>query len=403
MIKKKNVAVFTVCNVAYLNKVMVLADSLFKTNQIKLDIFIFDSKRELNIPEICNIHWIEDLDIPDFKSLAFKYTIIEFSTALKPWLALNLLERNSKVIFFDPDVMVLNTVDTIFEELDEHPVILTPHYFNPKNNGLIDDTRLMRFGYLNLGFFAVNGTDESRAFLSWWSERCMSNSFDDAQFGIFTDQKWVSIAQCFYPFLSVSYNPGYNTAFWNLDERTISKNDEGEYLINNKYPLLFFHFSSFDFDNPEELSKKEFEIGENKMTLLSELGNSYAGKLNSLGSITSDTDYSFDYMSNGKYISPSLRRAYASIYQELPQDHDPFDSNGVVYRFARKNHLIQKNNTKFLVQGYNNVAEHGNKIRFAFALMRLLLRVIGPNSFMNFSRFLVYLSSYQRNPEMWKK
>lgn len=401
--RDKNIAIFTVCNVAYLDKAMVLAESVYEFNKIKTDIFVFDKIIEVGADlGCCNLHWIEELEIPNFKSLSFKYTIIELSTALKPWLALKLLESHSKVVFFDADVMVFNHLESVFDDLEHYPVIITPHYFFPKINGMIDDERIMRFGSYNLGFFAVNCSQESKMFLYWWSDRCLSDGFDDAQFGIFTDQKWVSIAQCFFPFIQVSYNNGLNVAFWNLDERTISKNIDGQYIINKEYLMLFFHFSSFDKNYAEKLSKKDFDIGKNKNSIISELGLKYLEKLNKFSPKLYDTKYSFDYMSDGRYISPSLRRAYAALLNEFPENHDPFDSNSVVGQFAKKNHLFQKKNKKYSAQGYNSIANHKRKLKLVYILMRCVLRMIGPNNFMNFSRLLVYLSSYQRNQNIWK-
>ena len=135
-----NNAIFTVCNVAYLNKAMVLAESLHEHSNVKLEVFVFDKKRRVEFDsQHCNLHWVEELDIPHFESLSFKYTVIELTTAFKPWLALHLLESYSKVIFLDPDVMAFNTLDSIFHSLEEHPVILTPHYYSPKINGLIEN------------------------------------------------------------------------------------------------------------------------------------------------------------------------------------------------------------------------------------------------------------------------
>jgi hypothetical protein len=398
----ENVSVFTVCNVAYLNKAMVLAESLYLSNKIKLDIFIFDKKRELYLTqEYCNFHWVEEMGIPNFKKLSFKYNIIELSTAFKPWIALNLLKSNSKVIFFDPDVMVFHNVNSILEGLDKHPVILTPHYFCPKINGLIDDARMMKFGVFNLGFFAVNSTIESDAFLNWWSDRCLLNGFDDAQFGIFTDQKWVSIAPCFFSFLHTTYDPGFNVAYWNIDERTISKNGSENYYVNEIFPLVFFHFSSFDAELPEKLSKNKFLMGNNNK-LISEIAILYKTKLNQYEQIAQYIDYSFDYMSDGRYISPTLRRAYASILDQFPDNHDPFDCNGVVSKFAKKNYLFQKDNKKYNIKGYSSVERNSFGLDMLFWLLRLLLRIVGPNNFMNISRLFIYLSGYNRNSKMWK-
>ena len=237
----KSKAVFTVCNVKYLDKAFVLAESLHKYNDINLDIFLFDKKKELNInPDFCNIHWVEDLNIPEFKSLSFKYDVIELTTSLKGWISLNLLKNSSKVVFLDPDVMVFNDLQVIFDELDAHPVILTPHYFHPKINNLVDDSVLMRQGQYNLGFFAVNSSQQSKSFLSWWSKRCLALGFNDTQGAMMVDQKWVSIATTFFPFIHISFNPGLNVSFWNLDEREISYNTDGYYVINGSYNLIFF-------------------------------------------------------------------------------------------------------------------------------------------------------------------
>ncbi len=400
----KKIAIFTVCNVAYLSKVMVLAESVYKFNNVKLNIFIFDKKREVFVnSDYCIIHWAEEIGIPNFKLISFKYTVIELTTALKPWLALKLLEDNSKVVFFDPDVMVFNSLQTIFDDLNTHPVILTPHYFKPKLNGLIDDARLMRFGPYNLGFFAVDSSQDSRKFLSWWSDRCFENGFDDAQFGIFTDQKWVSIAPCFFPFLYVSKHPGCNVAYWNLDERLLSKNSENEFYINQNYPLLFFHFSSFDNEIPQNLAKKiQFTIGENSKSVISEVAFIYNNKLIQFKSIATDSVYSYDFMSDGKYISPTLRRAYTSLIDKLPSEHDPFNSKGVVYNFAKKNHLFQRNDKPYYVQGYSSLEKKSITIDLIFCSLRFLLRIIGPNNFMNLSRLFIYLSGYHKNPKMWK-
>lgn len=382
---------------------MVLAESVYKFNKIKTDIFVFDKKREVDVDlGVCNLHWVEELEIPKFNSLSFKYTIIELSTALKPWLALKLLKKYPKVIFLDPDVMVFNHLESVFDDLEHYPVIITPHYFFPKENGMIDDEKIMRFGSYNLGFFAVNCSPESKKFLCWWSARCLSNGFDDAQFGIFTDQKWVSIAQCFFPFLHVSYNPGLNVAFWNLDERTISIDIDGQYLVNKEYHLLFFHFSSFDNNHPENLSKRDFDMGSNNNSIISELGLIYSERLNQNNNISDDTTYSFDYMSDGRYISPSFRRAYAAHLNDFPANHNPFDGYGLVADYAKKNHLYQKNNKNYSVQGYNSIDNHTIKLKIVYYLMRCALKILGPNNFMNLSRLLVYLSSYHRNQNIWK-
>ena len=402
MIKKSEIAIFTVCNVAYLDKVMVLAESTYNHTTHKLNVFVFDKKRTLSINfEYCNIFWIEDLGIPHFNILSFKYSVIELTTSLKPWIALTLLRTSQKVVFFDPDVMVYDNINVIIEGLDQHPVIITPHYLKPRMNELIDDIKLMRFGQYNLGFFGVNNSSESKEFLGWWSERCLADGYDDTQYGIFTDQKWVSIAPTFFKFICVTSNPGLNVAYWNLSERRIKKVG-GKYSVNDEYPLVFVHYSAFNAANPSLLSTRKYEYGKNGVDIISKLGFNYGNKLLKYVDIAEDTKYSYDFMTDGKYISPALRRAYATICNDLPSDHDPFNSSGVVSRFAKRNYLYETNNSKYRSLGYTEIGHHHRKMKYIVKLLRLMLRIIGPNNFMSVSRLFVYLSSYQRVPMLWE-
>ena len=400
---KNEVSIFTVCNVAYLDKAMVLSESLYKHNNLKLEIFLFDKKREISInQDYCNIHWVEELNVLNFSIFSFKYNVIELTTSLKPYITLLLLKYSKKVIFFDPDIMIFNSLRTIIDELDHYPIIITPHYFIPKINGLADDDRLMKFGCYNLGFFAVQISDKSFDFLNWWSERCMKNGFDDTQFGIFTDQKWINLAQCFFPSIYVSYNPGLNVAYWNIDERVISKNSNNEFVINDGYQLIFFHFSSFDSNSPENLSKTKFNFGNNQIHIIKELTTIYITTLHKYSNISSDMSYAYDYMSDGKYISPTLRRAYASQFDQFKTIENPFDSNSEVSIFAKKNHLFARKNLKYENKGYDSISKNKFAFKIVFIFMKIILWIIGPNRFMNFSKLLIYLSAYHRNSKMWK-
>jgi hypothetical protein len=397
-------AVFTVCNLAYLPKARVLAESLLKHGSEKIKIYIIDRKCDVDLPEsLAEFVWIEDVGVPNLYEMAFKYDITEFSTSVKPFITLKLLESVGKVIFLDPDTCVYHSIEGIFDELNEHPIVLTPHYITPQKNDQVDsDMGMMRFGSFNLGFYAVNRSEEAQSFLRWWSDRCFRFSYFEAQFGLSTDQKWVSIAPCFFPNLYVSFNMGYNMAFWNVHERVLERSLDGNYVVNGEYPLIFFHFSSFDENNPELLSKRVFpERAQGRKDWL-DLSLSYSAALQAQTIEASKKKYAFDYMSNGDYISPTLRRAYACVAGELPPGHDPFDANGPVGKFAKKNYLLEKNKHPYAADSYGAMSNHKAKFVAINFLMRSLLRILGPNRFTNFSRLLVYLSSYRNNRDLWK-
>jgi len=392
-------AIFTVCNLAYLSKALVLAESLIKFGQQKLRIYIFDRKVAVDLPtDLADFFWVEDIGLENIYQYAFKYDIVEFSTSLKPWITLKLLEEHEKVVFLDPDTCLFSNLDGLWDELNTHDIILTPHYVTPHTDG---DIGMLRFGSFNLGFYAVSNTSEARRFITWWNERCLEHCYFETQFGLSTDQKWVSIAPCFFPTLHVSFNLGYNVAFWNSHERTLSPDDHGGYTVNNEFQLVFFHFSSFDEKNPELLSKRAFADRDKKRQDLLEVSLYYKERLSHFSFIPASTAYAFDYMSDGQYISPTLRRAYASVLDQFSADSNPFDASGPVYKFAKKNYLFEKGG-RYKPAGFEDAQSHSGKLQIINSLLKAILFVVGPNRFMNISRLFVYLSSFRLNKKLWK-
>jgi len=394
--------VYTICNVAYLPRALALSESVLDKAGLKVQIIIFDQKRELNLDyEHSVISWLEDYQIPMYKQLAFKYDILEFATSLRAWFAIYFLQSNDKVIYLDPDMLIYDNLNGILSDLDHYPIILTPHYTKPQNYNDVDsDLSIMKFGAFNLGFFALKNVQESFDFLTWLSHRCYHLCFAESQFGLHTDQKWVSIAPCFFPNIHISFNLGYNVAYWNMHERTLSKNDN-KYYINEKFPLIFFHFSSYNESHPNNLSKRSsLQIDEQRIDII-ELSNEYSTILKKYDLKNIDKKYEFDYFSNGTIVTPTLRRAYASIVDELPQ-HDPFDANGIVYKFAKKNHLLVKKAPNYKLEGYQNINEYKSKFTLVTLIMRLVLWFLGPYKSMNFSRLLVFMSSYRQFRSLWK-
>ena len=397
-------AIFTVCNIAYLPKALVLAESVASQDGRRLKIYLFDRKSDFgSMPDIADIFWIEDINVPDFQQLAFIYDIIEFSTSLKPFIALQLLHSHQAVIFLDPDTCIFSHLAPIDADLERHPIVLTPHYLKPQPRTPGEsDLGMMRFGSFNLGFFAVSKSDEGLAFLQWWSDRCIDFCFMESQFGLSTDQKWVSIAPCFFPNIYISFNPGYNAAPWNTFERSLSVNSEGELVVSEAYPLVFFHFSNFDKNDLQYLNKRaSCESGVSYPTLY-QLSEAYSKRLDDMGSLIKSVPYAYDYLSDGSYISPTLRRAYWSVRAEFPRGHDPFDKEGPVGKFAVKNRLLAISKSKYRYLGFRDAAANQGKLRVVVFLLRYLLRAIGPNRSYDLSKLFVYLSLYRRVEGLWK-
>jgi hypothetical protein len=399
---KDRTCIYTVCSICYLPKALALSESVFSIEKKKVIIYLADRKTNIAISnDFAEIRWIEDENIPNLNQLAFIYDVTELSTCIKPLLTRRLLESNKAVIFLDPDICIYSSLDAIYSYLAEFPIILTPHYITPHSTleeGF--DQGMMRHGSFNLGFFAVNDSAEAKRYLDWWNARCISLGFFETQFGLTFDQKWISIAPCFFPGLKILFDKGYNMAYWNLHERNLTERN-GQYWVNGESRLVFFHFSSFDAHNPRIVSTRLHDWNATGRDDLSKICLNYAERLKKNDNSYSGIKYGFDYFNNGSYISPTLRRAYACMRSKLFIE-DPFAYSGRMRKFVEKNFLREKSGEVYKASGKSDIGDNSMKFKIAYFFMRRILQIIGPNQFTNFSRLLVFLSSYRQNEGQWK-
>ena len=154
IIKMNKVCVFTVCNIGYLNKALALAESLKKYEDKNLKIFLFDKKRRLSFnTNNVEIIWIEDIAPDNFFQLAFKYNVIELTTAFKPFIGKYLSNLYENVIFFDPDILLYDSLSLIHDSLEKNSFLLTPHILKVEYSPILN-LNYQKFGFYNLGFFA---------------------------------------------------------------------------------------------------------------------------------------------------------------------------------------------------------------------------------------------------------
>ena len=254
--------VFTSITLNYLPKAKILAKSLKQVHpDWEFHLLISDKipenkftvyEDELNQPYFDKVVWIEDLPIENIKGWIFKHTIVEICTAVKgPYLQYLLDQGHEKVMYIDPDIAIFNPLTPLEDWLDEYGILLAPHLLDYTDNPQsIHDNEIMgtlRHGTFNLGFLAVNSTrKDGRRFVDWWTARLLNYCYADYERGLFTDQKWVDLAPSFFENLLIIRDPGYDVASWNLDCRELSFNDEGVLLVNQEFPLRFYHFTGYD-------------------------------------------------------------------------------------------------------------------------------------------------------------
>src|ERR1700761_7678550 len=61
---------------------------------------------------------VEKIGLRDFKSLAFKYDILELNTGVKPTFLKYVFSLGvEKVIYFDPDIYIFHSLDVVYDLL----------------------------------------------------------------------------------------------------------------------------------------------------------------------------------------------------------------------------------------------------------------------------------------------
>jgi len=266
-------------------------------------------------PEITVIKPSElDLDPDVFLRMAIYYDVTELSTALKPLGLKYLLDKGSEIaIYLDPDIEVFSELVEIPKHLSMANIALTPHTLHgiPSDGLRPSDRDIMASGTFNLGFIAVNNSEQGYEFLSWWNERLIFDCVSDVENNLFTDQRWIDFVPSYFEF-SIIRNYGYNVAYWNLHERKLSKIDG--VIHANEDQLGFFHFSGFNPNTPWILSKHVADnprVVISSNSLLKELTQNYGRSAVEYGwNIKSSIEYGYSRFNEKITLTHRIRKRY---------------------------------------------------------------------------------------------
>ena len=243
---------FTSFSFSYLNRARVLFQSLRRyhpdwhlvaliTDEPPID-FDFNVSDE----PFDEVVWYSDLGIDNIEGWLFKHDIVEICTAVKgPYLYKATQLDFDAVIYLDPDTCLFNSLNPLLELLETYDIILTPHLLEPETDPIaIIDNEICPLwaGIYNLGFVAVRTTGEGIRFAKWWSDRLEVYCHDDPAKGLFVDQRWCDHVPVFFDNVHILKDPGYNTASWNINQRGITIDVNGD-VRSNDVLLRFWHFT----------------------------------------------------------------------------------------------------------------------------------------------------------------
>ena len=260
-----------------------------------------------------------DLGIANYQRMAFQYTPFELTCALKPFIARKLIRNSRRVIYLDADTWVQGRFDGVLERLESHCILLTPHLTQPYSAG--EEQRVRQSGTLNGGFVALSKSPTSYSFLEWWSQRCRYDSCVDPFGGRFVDQTWLDLVPSLFDRVLVDRDPTLNVAYWNLGERPLGLR-EGKFHVFGR-PLIFFHFSGFDLEQPNSLSRftKNALVGANQELLRQFAENLESCKLTG----ARDLQCAFLNFNTGLPIDAFFREAIRTNHPAAARFEDPFD------------------------------------------------------------------------------
>lgn len=307
---------FTSITSNYIPKARVLARSVKTHNPDAVFCLLLADQ----LPESVNladepfdaVFFMDDLGVEGLGAWIFRHSLVELCTAVKGATFLKIFQTTEadKVVYLDPDILVLHSLKELSEILDKHNIILTPHQVEPEitMDAIVDNEICsLKHGVFNLGFLAVRRSDEGLRFLDWWAGRLMKFCYDDIPNGLFTDQKWVDLAPAFFD-VYVLRDKTYNVATWNLSHRPVTSSGKGRLEINGT-PIKFFHFSGFDSGDQEIMLKKYargnkglFQLRQEYIKALERAGQAELGSLPCI----------YNYYSNGERITDDARRLYRS-------------------------------------------------------------------------------------------
>ncbi|MET0602641.1 MAG: methyltransferase domain-containing protein [Baekduia sp.] len=204
----------------------------------------------------------EDIDCEPFEQMVSSYSVIELSTAVKPWLLRKLLTEQDHAVYLDPDIRVVSPLDEIRELALEHGIVLTPHNLTPipRDGRYPSEESILIAGAYNLGFIGLGRSRAADELLDWWSERLETDCVVDPPSGRFVDQKWIDLVPGIWPQTHLLRDPAYNIAYWNLHARTLEPGADALHPTIDGAPVRFLHFSGYSPERPDTLSKHQDRI-----------------------------------------------------------------------------------------------------------------------------------------------
>lgn len=404
-------AIFTICAKNYLAHAKTLGYSV-KKYAPDTDFFIILSDEIGSDNIYCddfNVIESNSLGIESFYEMAFKYNVVEFSTAVKPYYIDILLSDKGyeKVLYLDPDTVLYDSPEYLWNRLDFSDALLTPHIIYPYINfeGATPEEELLFVGIYNLGFFGVKNSETGRHIVKWWCEKLKNQCYADKEDALHVDQKWMDFLPCLYgDKIEILKHPGVNVAFWNLHERKVQDNEDCYWVNDQK--LILFHFSGLDPNKYSEISKKQTKFHFDKNPELVRIFTEYVEqlRLNDLNHLSS-LSYIYNRFDNDIHVLSYQRRLFRILVENEGKEYkEPFSTGkGSFYELLLTNKLMVFEKDGKYNQLRKGLTNFDRKIYLLKKLLKILKSIIGIKYYYLLMKFLLIYSRFEKQTFLLRK
>jgi tetratricopeptide (TPR) repeat protein len=273
---------------------------------------------------------LDDIGMEGLERFRFGHAQQELSYASTPHAIDHLLEQGFEgVLFLKQETLVLDTLAPLFDGLNHHPLMLTPHLLAPpqRPDALRCELDVLRAGVYNGGVVLAANRPEARRFLRWWKERTFDVCVCRVEDGFHYEQRWLDFAPSLVAGTHIIRDPGTNVGHWNLPERNIQVR-HGKVTADGA-PCRIFRFSGYEPEHPERVTRYHRERMVRADPDVARVFQRYHRMLMEAGYVESRAwPYAYGHYDNGAEVTEAHRWRYRKLGEEVQRFGDPLVSGG---------------------------------------------------------------------------
>jgi hypothetical protein len=177
---------------------------------------------------------------PDVVAVKSTRSMLEYYFTLTGPLVWAVLAGSSAgdiVTYVDSDLFFYSPVRPLYNAMSTASVGLVSHRYHWWKKG-----NARKFGYFNVSWTSFRRDSVGLQAAKWWRERCIEWCHDYADGERYADQKYLDHMYRKFPNVVEIRHAGANVGPWNIGRHNLSRRPGGNLVVDNEWPLVFFHF-----------------------------------------------------------------------------------------------------------------------------------------------------------------